>query len=816
MFAVRFCLSVLLLSAALSGVAHAQLCDPLLRPNRVLPWCPAVQLGNDLGEARADWRAAKERYAQDLSEKIAVARQRFESLKEGAVGYQEARATLEDLLVKKDFWYLEQEEPLVMRGALDTFMKGFFNAQVDGGIRPFARAWFSTWENFLRDRVRGDRHQPLEQAIEDSRPIYEHYRLARQWAESSALGKMPTNDPVQYGQLLVTLESPWVVMGYASDRNYPKTVATYYETLQAVFGPGTVEQAVKATMALPKDRDGFVSPPLEMNGRKWADPSKAFRALLGKDRGRNLMILTIMEDRHDLSASGMRNALEEYTRWTAGYGAKPVDDTALSVASLAKDENNLVRDAGPIGFPTLRSEHPYNLTQKILIVTDPVAYARTILAFHDNLLSAESAQAAFNSLSARNGQKAVADAAKALSGLWVTGEYLPPNGDRTLADVRFSAKPNTGPESDYSLLMGILNGTVTLARGTQIDNPHYSLWAKYKPGTTITYEQRAWWLKDGQLIPSPVDHNYTLTTWRLKALDAEAATVEYSSQRFTAYTEAPRKQELRYGAHVNSEETPEALMEAVQKRQQTYAGTEQGTESLSVGGKMIPCHWSKVEFRHSTNDVETNKTWTSDQIPGGLVMTARNRGATVDRTVIKSVSIDEGKRAAALASSSPITTTAEGPALARPSHKKSEELNTVARSSAATGSESISIPAGTPIMITLNDTIDSSFVESGKKAGGRLSRAISVSGEEVAREGSDVVLVMRKMPSYATLTQIAISVESIAAGAQTIFVSTNEITRAFPNQAAQRYSGRRAAPALHAPNGLPAGTMLYFRVRALP
>jgi hypothetical protein len=61
------------------------------------------------------------------------------------------------------------------------------------------------------------------------------------------------------------------------------------------------------------------------------------------------------------------------------------------------------------------------------------------------------------------------------------------------------------------------------------------------------------------------------------------------------------------------------------------AAGKSGSESLTVGGRMLRCEWTEVEIDMAGNRT-TVRTWTSPQVPGGVVKSV-SRNALMDSTL---------------------------------------------------------------------------------------------------------------------------------------------------------------------------------------
>ncbi len=157
---------------------------------------------------------------------------------------------------------------------------------------------------------------------------------------------------------------------------------------------------------------------------------------------------------------------------------------------------------------------------------------------------------------------------------------------------------------------------VTAALGTtsalaeQIDNPMYGYWAKFKPGSISRTTARS--------IASAV----TMT------LDIEYTLVEVTPEKITVEVKTNGK----------SGDTP--LKQRIARRDvpakfDKPANTviKHSTEAITVGGKTYECQVSE-ETRQSLN----MKTWTSDQVPGGVVKAEmKSEGLSVTTLLVEAI-----------------------------------------------------------------------------------------------------------------------------------------------------------------------------------
>ena len=153
------------------------------------------------------------------------------------------------------------------------------------------------------------------------------------------------------------------------------------------------------------------------------------------------------------------------------------------------------------------------------------------------------------------------------------------------------------------LVVTMLAATATPAIAEKIDNPEYLSWKQFKPGAMVKIEH-----------VSKVAGNETkmVKTTTLKELTDEKAMV--SSQTTMSVMGNVIKQpaeDQEIPAKFDKPEMPEGT-------KTPDIETEQGEETLTVGGKEIACKWVKSTVKTGGNTI-LSKAWSSDAVPGGLV-----------------------------------------------------------------------------------------------------------------------------------------------------------------------------------------------------
>lgn len=157
------------------------------------------------------------------------------------------------------------------------------------------------------------------------------------------------------------------------------------------------------------------------------------------------------------------------------------------------------------------------------------------------------------------------------------------------------------------------SAAVTAANGSDrelVENPAYRQWASFPVGTRVTQRMTT----DSAKTPGK-----TVTTTVLTLIRRTDEEVVVESQATTAYADGRivrnDPQEFR-----NPRWVP--LPPGVKKEDwgRDSGGTEQGEETLEVLGQTYRCRWHKSRSRTDAGEMIMT-TWSSPQMPGGLVRT---------------------------------------------------------------------------------------------------------------------------------------------------------------------------------------------------
>jgi hypothetical protein len=145
----------------------------------------------------------------------------------------------------------------------------------------------------------------------------------------------------------------------------------------------------------------------------------------------------------------------------------------------------------------------------------------------------------------------------------------------------------------------------TSAFAEMVENPAYANWAKFKVGTSLTYSSEM--QMQGMNMKSEM-------TQKLATLDADKAQIE---MKMRANNMDMPPQTITIPAKVEKTQVqPEPALPPGMKGEVKVLGKEK----LSVAGKELECQ--VVQFTSEQDGQKlTGKSWTSEQVPGGLVKT---------------------------------------------------------------------------------------------------------------------------------------------------------------------------------------------------
>ena len=604
----------------------------------------------ETGEQRAQARAA-----------ITQARVQFWATYPDKSGAEKARKEFSYWLAAKDIYYLREhlKAPIMKdehgrrsatAGAnfLDTF--GGFDEKIDDGIRASALHEFEDWAMAVRDKL-FEGHtssstddafmqgllatwmgQKFWDAVAANTARYDDYVTLRDWWEFDHVNRMPAgfDTPATYGVYI-----------YARFRKVPLPAATSnYKKMTELLGVDRVQAAAKRVMDAPKAEDGalvvtadpykigpgggqmidYEKPMPDSVIGVYADPARAMELLATLDDDRRYLLYLLHNHAPDL------RRLDPATTWTFA-------DTAYKKLVLAFGESAVLQAARAVrlapkrmysgGVMTVKElgvkrTEPIETFEDLLAQKDARGYVRAALVFAKDLDTATAIDSAYRTYVDVKGEQAVLDAAHRRA---LNNPQLTYKGEIEFLDAEMATP------------------TVERPQAPQKDSPQYFAWKRFGPGANASYIDRILGQQPRQrdLTSSAV---HARSRYLLRSIDADRANLyqtiiayDNPSPRAPMVSGAahpPRDTEIAYPAHVDADLSP---------RGQIAAGTslQSGDETLEIRGKKIATHWEAVQLgfvsRPNLCGPTIVTTWTSDEVPGGLVRKTVDTDCTYGRSV---------------------------------------------------------------------------------------------------------------------------------------------------------------------------------------
>jgi hypothetical protein len=152
-----------------------------------------------------------------------------------------------------------------------------------------------------------------------------------------------------------------------------------------------------------------------------------------------------------------------------------------------------------------------------------------------------------------------------------------------------------------------------------IDNPEFASWAKFKNGTTVTIKTTSEF--SGMSTES-------VQTVKLVDSSADKLVLETAISMTVAgmKVDVPAMKRDVPKTLTLTDEAKKAKAEA--EKAQTEAKSEDGSETLTIGGTSLKCKWRRTKINIMGNETDS-KIWTSDEVPGGTVKMESTTGGAV-------------------------------------------------------------------------------------------------------------------------------------------------------------------------------------------
>ncbi len=157
--------------------------------------------------------------------------------------------------------------------------------------------------------------------------------------------------------------------------------------------------------------------------------------------------------------------------------------------------------------------------------------------------------------------------------------------------------------------MAGLSGVV---RAEQVDNPAYTSWAKFKPGTTVTYSQSS-----DMAMPAGMAAPQMTITEQLVEVKPEGVTLEVSSEMTMmgqTHASPPRQQDVPAKIDKENVGMPQNVKGEVKDM-------KEGTDKVDVNGKSVDATTREMTVVATEPQPMTAhiKMWQTADVPGGTV-----------------------------------------------------------------------------------------------------------------------------------------------------------------------------------------------------
>jgi len=246
------------------------------------------------------------------------------------------------------------------------------------------------------------------------------------------------------------------------------------------------------------------------------------------------------------------------------------------------------------------------LFEDVITRRNPRGYVRSLLAVSQNLNSAAEVDAAYQKFVAANNEAAVLEAAKTLA----------------------AEKPHPGYAGDLDLLTRVLNSSRSVdspAGPAMIDNPEYLAWKGFSVGAKSSYLLRVLVpARPGsdQLNPGQALVRFTHAFRSIDARQMNLWKTEIYYDSVGGAPHPPRDTEWGYPAKIPVSAAP--------------SNAQSGEEELRIGGRVFHTRWRSTPSNGRGCNIAA-KTWTSDEVPGGLVRKVEpGNNCTAQETILES------------------------------------------------------------------------------------------------------------------------------------------------------------------------------------
>ncbi len=192
--------------------------------------------------------------------------------------------------------------------------------------------------------------------------------------------------------------------------------------------------------------------------------------------------------------------------------------------------------------------------------------------------------------------------------------YLAPSPERKAGEILEQDQPG--------------NKSAPLTQRDPVENPLYKSWAGFKQGTSVV--QRA--------VTEVAGNNaVTTTTTTYTLLDRTDDQVVIEMQAFTKrYDGTETNNPPQQFTNQKWFTLPPGMSKSDFAK--PAGQTDQGEETLTLGGKAYKTMWHKSKDRNEAGEVLV-QTWTSDEVPGGLVKSITHTPSIGKTTMLELVEV---------------------------------------------------------------------------------------------------------------------------------------------------------------------------------
>jgi len=635
-----------------------------LRPS-IVPPCTSI-----LGQVSKAMDAMRDfqRVSAEATAAIRAARRAYWNVFPDGPGVKEAELKFLDLLLQKDFTYVNYALPLGMNdpvvqmvnlGMMDVDNMGKFPRNVDDGIRPYAFPLFANWVNALR-RSQGREHDGafatldiMKTAIEDRSNYRRAYEDGRNWAEFMASGldirKYLTPQVYMVNEMEADIALA-AAKAKPKDLPEPKRASVdLYNFFVKNFGEKETPAAAAKTLAAPKNSIGGLAQRAEVligtyQQQPSPNPYLMFLTQLTNATPHNYA-LALCLDPYGLmgkeaiftvnSREQWEKAAGTYRQLAAKFGEPAVVAAAARIKDLPKDGTGGIRgdtqSKGAIYWFTtllkdpktplpesgqfLASSYDPRWVGKMVNVRGTVSRVDVDKGKFPPYATIHFKESKNDKFTAYTPNPEIIDEILPRGVTSLVGGVIEVYGDvsdwKDGGGVRFLMRNNL-KLLDNNALANFKESSPEWMKlppapppSNLVDSPKYLAWKKFPVGSKATYYVSM--LNEVK----PGSNQYTKTkiatnTFTLASIDESRGVIKEDAITYRMS-----------GPPINS------TNELTYKAKETKAAddpsttTTQGDETLSINGKKIASHWVSVA---KTDDPQTfTKTWTSDEVPGGLV-----------------------------------------------------------------------------------------------------------------------------------------------------------------------------------------------------